>query len=274
MRLRRPGKVLAWLLAPLIVAAAPLVYESLGAAASGRTPPPPPGAAMTVTGIVRGKAPVAIIRAEGQTFIAGVGERVGDAVVVSILANRVVLKRGGVTFDVPGPSRGIGPSLVFGVGAPRGTPPPPPGTGMTVTGIVGGKAPVAIIRAEGRTFIVGVGERVGDAVVVSILANRVVLKRGSVTFDVPGPSRGIGSPLASGVGAPRGTPPPPPGTGMTVTGIVGANAPVAIIRAEGRTFIVGVGERVGEAVVVSILTNRVVLKKGGVTFELPIGGKR
>jgi hypothetical protein len=58
---------------------------------------------------------------------------------------------------------------------------------------------------------------------------------------------------------------------MTVKGILGGRARVAIIDAEGQTVVAGVGEHVGDAVVVSILFNKVVLKKRGVTFELPVG---
>jgi predicted membrane protein len=160
----------------------------------------------------------------------------------------------------------------LGVAPPGETPPLPPGAGMNVTGIVGGRAPVAIIRAGGQTVIAGVGERVGDAVVVSILAGKVVLKKGSVTFEIPGPSAEAGAPLVLGVGPPQGTPRLPPGAGMAVTGILGGSVRVAIIRVEGQTVIAAVGERVGDAVVVAILANKVMLKKNGVTFELPMEG--
>src|SRR5712692_4440970 len=95
---RRSGK-LSWLMAAFVVAAGPLAYGSAGAAAPAGTPPPSPGAGMTVTGILGGNAPVAIIRTGEQTVIVGVGEHVGDAVVVSILPHKVVLKKGGVTFE-------------------------------------------------------------------------------------------------------------------------------------------------------------------------------
>jgi hypothetical protein len=227
---------------------------------------------MMVTGILGGRAPVAIIRVEGRTVIVGVGEHVGDAVVVAILPHKVELKKGSVTFEVPGPSAEVGPPVVLGVAPPGETPPLPPGAGMIVTGILGGRAPIAIIRAEGQTVIAGVGEHVGDAVVVSILTRKVVLKKGSVTFEVPGPSAEAGAPLVLGVGPPRGTAPLPPGAGMTVTGILGGRARVAIIRVEGQTVIAAVGEHAGDAVVVAILANKVVLKKSGATFELPMEG--
>ncbi len=73
-------------------------------------------------------------------------------------------------------------------------------------------------------------------------------------------------------GGPGGTPPASPGAGMRVTGIMGSRARVAIIEVEGKTHIVGVGERVGDAVVVQILPEKVIMKKYNVTFELGVGG--
>ena len=75
-------------------------------------------------------------------------------------------------------------------------------------------------------------------------------------------------------GAGPGTAPPPPGAGMRVSGIMGSRQRVAIIEAEGQTYIVGVGERVGDAVVISILPDKVVMKQNNVTFELGFGGER
>ena len=99
MRPHRFDMLLLWSTAVLVAVAGPLARASLGGAAPAGTPPP--GTGMMVTGILGGSARVAIIRAEGQTIIAGVGERVGDAVVVSILSNKVVLKKGTVTFELP-----------------------------------------------------------------------------------------------------------------------------------------------------------------------------
>ena len=73
---------------------------------------------------------------------------------------------------------------------------------------------------------------------------------------------------------------PSPGIGgggggrMRVAGIMGSRSRVAIIESEGRTYIVGEGERVGGAVVVSILPQKVVMKENNVTFELNIGGEQ
>ena len=61
---------------------------------------------------------------------------------------------------------------------------------------------------------------------------------------------------------------------MRVAGIMGSRSRVAIIESEGRTYIVGEGERVGGAVVVSIQPEKVVLKENNVTFELNIGGEQ
>jgi hypothetical protein len=68
---------------------------------------------------------------------------------------------------------------------PGGGPPPPPGAGMKVGAIVGGIQRVAVIQEGEKILIVGVGDRVGDATVVEILKDKVVMQRGGVTFDLP-----------------------------------------------------------------------------------------
>jgi hypothetical protein len=92
------------------------------------------------------------------------------------------------------------------------------------------------------------------------------------------PPPGVGLPMPPGFATPGAgpstPPPPPPGAGMRVSGIMGSRQRVAIIEAEGQTYIVGVGERVGEAVVVSILPDKVIMKQNNVTFELGFGGER
>jgi len=92
------------------------------------------------------------------------------------------------------------------------------------------------------------------------------------------PPPGVGLPMPPGFAAPGAGPgvgaPPSPGAGMKVTGIMGSRNRVAIIEVEGQTHIVGVGERVGDAVVVSILPEKVIMKQHDVTFELGIGGDR
>ncbi len=89
------------------------------------------------------------------------------------------------------------------------------------------------------------------------------------------PSFGIDLPLPPGGAASggRGAPPPPPGAGMKVGAIVGGRERAAIIQYRGETFIVGVGDHVGDAVVVEIFDSKVVMREGGVTFELPFGGE-
>jgi Tfp pilus assembly protein PilP len=59
---------------------------------------------------------------------------------------------------------------------------------------------------------------------------------------------------------------------MRVAGIMGSRTRVAIIEADGKTYIVRAGERIGEALVVSVLADRVVIKQNNVTFELSFGG--
>jgi hypothetical protein len=88
------------------------------------------------------------------------------------------------------------------------------------------------------------------------------------------PSFGLDLPLPPGASVPSAPPPPPPpGAGMTVGAIAGSGSDrVAIIRQGGEIFVVGVGDRVGDAAVVEIRDDKVVMRKGGVTFELPYGG--
>ncbi|HXX38896.1 MAG TPA: hypothetical protein VEP50_12265 [bacterium] len=97
--------------------------------------------------------------------------------------------------------------------------------------------------------------------------------------SVPSVATGLGLPLPPGAGGGPGSGAPglgapglSLGAGMTVTGIVGAQPRVAIIESGGQTYVVGVGETVSGAVVVSIEPQKVVLKQNGVTFELPLGG--
>jgi hypothetical protein len=73
-----------------------------GAASRGQSAlPQPPGAGMKVGVIVSGSERVAVIEDGGKIFIASVGDRVGDAAVVQILKDKVVMHRGGVRFELP-----------------------------------------------------------------------------------------------------------------------------------------------------------------------------
>lgn len=65
-----------------------------------------------------------------------------------------------------------------------------PGAGMTVTGIIGGRSRVAIVQREEGSYVVGVGDRVGDAVVVAISADQIVLKQRHSTFTLVLPPTG------------------------------------------------------------------------------------
>jgi hypothetical protein len=60
---------------------------------------------------------------------------------------------------------------------------------------------------------------------------------------------------------------------MKVAGIIGSGSRIAIIEADGKSFVVGVGERVQDAEVVSISPDKVVLKRGTEAFELTLGGE-
>jgi Tfp pilus assembly protein PilP len=56
---------------------------------------------------------------------------------------------------------------------------------MTVGAIIGGSERVAVIQEGGQIYVVGVGDHVGDAAVVEIRDDKVVLRKGDVTFEVP-----------------------------------------------------------------------------------------
>lgn len=87
------------------------------------------------------------------------------------------------------------------------------------------------------------------------------------------PAFGIDLPVPPGFTVPGAQAAPPPGAGMTVGAIIGGSERVAIIQAQGTLFIVGVGDPVGDAVVVDILEDKVVMRRSGVTFELRFGGE-
>ncbi len=56
---------------------------------------------------------------------------------------------------------------------------------MTVGAILGGSERVAIIREGGQVFVVSAGDTVGDASVVEVRDDKVVMRKGSVTFELP-----------------------------------------------------------------------------------------
>jgi hypothetical protein len=200
---------------------------------------------------------------------------------------------------VPGPSAAPGamahtpgaPGLTQTAGAPRGTgmaaqqPAPRPGLPLPpMSGVTtpAGKPPAATASAGGapgasaEDAIVGTGPR-GRGDPFSPLA---VPESARPVPSTPSPSLppppGVGLPMPPGFGVPGGgtTPPPAPGAGMRVAGIMGSRSKVAIVESEGKTYIVGVGERVGDAVVVSIQADKVIMRQKGVTFELGFGGER
>src|SRR5207302_619471 len=57
--------------------------------------------------------------------------------------------------------------------------------GITVTGIIGGSARVALIEIKGQTSVVGVGDRIGDLVVRAISGSEVVLGQRDRTIRLP-----------------------------------------------------------------------------------------
>ena len=93
---------------------------------------------------------------------------------------------------------------------------------------------------------------------------------------LPGPTApfGIDLPVPPGYPPPAEQAAPPPGAGMTVGAIIGGGSErVAIIQAQGAPFVVGVGDHVGDSVVVEIREDTVVMRRAGVTFELRFGGE-
>jgi hypothetical protein len=73
--------------------------------------------------------------------------------------------------------------------------------------------------------------------------------------------------------SPVAPPPAPGGGGMKLAGIISSGTRLAIIEADGKSFVVGVGQRVEDAEVVSISPDKVVLKRGTGPFELTLGGE-
>jgi len=57
--------------------------------------------------------------------------------------------------------------------------------GITVTGIIGGSARVALIEIKGQTSVVGVGDRIGALVVRAISGSEVVLGQSDRTIRLP-----------------------------------------------------------------------------------------
>jgi len=57
-----------------------------------------------------------------------------------------------------------------------------PASGMIVTGIVVGRSSIAIVEWQGQSYLVGVGDRIGDTTVEAISATEVVFKQDKRTF--------------------------------------------------------------------------------------------
>ncbi len=152
-------------------------------------------------------------------------------------------------------------------GSPAGA--APPGTpGPAAPGATG----AAGSKADPEVAVVGTGQK-GRTDPFSPLA--IPESQRASPGPVLPPVPGVGLPMPPGFATPGAGPStPPPGAGMRVAGIMGSRQRVAIIEAEGQTYIVGVGERVGEAVVISILPDKVVMKQNNTTFELGFGGER
>ena len=174
-------------------------------------------------------------------------------------------------------ARGTQVALGASVSAQPHPAPTAPGRQASTADPSGG-APPAVPSARSQSVPAAPLARPGTVGRPNPFAPLVVPQRSFVGQGVlpPGsrPGFGIGLPLPPGSAAPGGpgASPPPPGAGMTVGAIIGGSERVAIIQNQGEIFTVGVGDHVGDAVVVEIHTDKVVMRKGEVTFELPYGG--
>lgn len=152
-------------------------------------------------------------------------------------------------------------------GPPKATPPAQAPPGKPPSGTAG--APINVASTEvnpnSEATLVGKGPE-GRSDPFSPLATQ---ESGGPSPLLP-PPPGVGLPVPPGFAAPGGG----PGTlGMRVAGIMGGRSRVAIIEAsDGKSYIVRAGERVGDAVIISVLPDKVVIKQNNQTFELSFGG--
>ena len=236
----RPGQV-------PVPAARPAAPPAAGATGAGQVPPPiapstAPSVAPPAGGSPGGPSSMATPpKAPGTPPVAGTSPAAGTAV-----------PSGAPPAGAPSKAVPPGP-------APQGAPAP----GLPVPTNVASTA----VNPNNEAALVGKGEQ-GRADPFSPLATQ----EGGGGPLPPLPSGQL--PVPPGfVGGPGGPGTPPPlGVGMRVAGIMGGRSRVAIIEADGRTYVVRAGERVGEAVVVSVLPDRVVIQQNNVTFELSFGG--
>jgi hypothetical protein len=146
----RPIVWLAGVLFILLVAGSG--SSNAGVAQSSTTGSPASG--MVVTGIVGGRSRIAIIESEGQSYLVGVGDRIGGTTVEAISGTEVVFKQGKRTFTLQ-VAHAANPSAIVGVGLSPATAAPPSATAGAVTAkdnatpIAG--APVAAPQPEGAS---------------------------------------------------------------------------------------------------------------------------
>lgn len=250
-------------LSVVVVLAAILVYLGFGGRSApsrrgvsnqtaGRTAPPP---------VVPPAAPAA--RTAGPTSGApGASPQPGAPVAQTPPA--ASQPRGGQT---PGAGAAPQPAPAALPGAKPLAPSGPSGSGAPAPA-------TAPAKQDPELAVVGAGARGRHDPFSPLVSNEPARATPSPTLPPP---PGVGLPMPPGFaapGAPGATQPPSPGAGMKVTGIMGSRARVAIIEVDGQTHIVGVGDRIGDAVVVSILPEKVIMKQHNVTFELGVGGER
>jgi hypothetical protein len=109
---------------------------------------------------------------------------------------------------VPPRSGHFQPMPVPSVAISTATPVASPSAGMIVTGIIGGRSRVAIVQKGDGTYVVGVGDRIGEAVVTAVSENQVVLREHSRAFTLALSTAEASSLSAGGASStPQGTPP-------------------------------------------------------------------
>jgi len=161
--------------------------------------------------------------------------------------------------------------------AESGTAAPQPTAGAKPTPDAPAAAPQPAAQPEAPlTSLAGTGQA-GRTDPFSPLVAPPMVRAPTAGTPLP-PVPQVGLPMPPGFTAPGGGTPggaPDPAAGMTVTGIVGGEQRVAIVKADGgKTFIVVAGERIENAQVIRITEDKVVMKRDNVTFELVLGGER
>ena len=192
-----PGllRTLPWLIALCSVAAAGYALGRLEAAAQAPETPVSGFVASCAAGPTANSVPplrnvtarpTVALRTRQPALLASVG---GPGVGRSDPFVPLVASEGSSDEPPPQASRNIQlpppPELAPEANPQQSPTPAPAAAPVTVAGIMGGaEARVAIVKSEGTSYIVGVGEKVGDATVVAISEDNVVFKEAGSTRSV------------------------------------------------------------------------------------------